>query len=370
VPRIESVFIHRRKIPLVRPFITAVRTAYVVDATLIEVRDSDGRSGWGEAPTSWRVTGESAESVAAAVSGPLTEAILGASSLDPVAASEALERAIVGNSSARTAVDCALYDLAAAAAGVPLFRYLGGTAATVRTDMTLSASVTAEESEELIRIAVQHVDDGFSVLKIKTGAGGDDAATVAAVRRAVGQDITLRVDANQGWTPEQAVRIIEEWEDAGVNIDVVEQPVRRDDIDGLAFVTNQVATLVLADETVWTRRNLREVLNRHAADLVNIKLAKTGGLREAVELAKLAAANGVGTLVGCMSESHVGIAAAAALASSLAGQNGSDSDVPQDLDAGLWLTRSPAVGGVDYSGETIRLSSEPGTGIRGLIDDE
>jgi L-alanine-DL-glutamate epimerase-like enolase superfamily enzyme len=354
----------------VRPFVTAVRTAHAVDALIVEVKDSDGRSGWGEAPTSWRVTGEGAESVTAAISGPLTEAVLGASSLEPAAASEALERAIVRNSAARMAVDCAIYDLAAAAAEVPLYRYLGGSAATVRTDMTLSASVTAEESADLIRMATRHVEAGFSVLKIKTGAGGDDAATVAAVRVAVGPEITLRVDANQGWTPQQAVRIIEGWEDAGVNVEVVEQPVHRDDLEGLAFVTNKVATLVLADETVWTRRDLREVLSRHAADLVNIKLAKTGGLREAIELARLAEEHEVGTFVGCMSESHVGIAAAAALVSALGAKGGPERSVPQDLDAGLWLTRSPAVGGVDYRGETISLSPEPGTGIRGLISAE
>jgi len=364
MPRIHSVTVHRRTVPLVRPFVTAVRVAHEVDAVLVEVRDGDGRSGWGEAPISWRVTGESAASVTAAVEGPLSAAVTGLPADEPAEASAVLERAVVRNSSARTAVECAVYDLAARAAGVALFRYLGGREKVLRTDMTLSAAVTAAGTRELVRAAVGQVAAGFRTLKVKTGAGGDDVATLAAVREAVGPDVTLRADANQGWTPRQAVSIIRAWEDAGVDVELVEQPVHRDDLDGLAFVTARVVTPVLADEAVWTRRDLRQVMERRAAGLVNIKLAKTGGLREALALARMAEEYGVGVLVGCMSESHVGIASAAALASALAPTGGPT--VPQDLDAGLWLTAGPVDGGITYEGESIMLADAPGTGIRGL----
>src|SRR6202034_1332745 len=139
--RIHSVTVHRRSVKLVRPFVTAVRVAHEVDAVLVEVRDSDGGSGWGEAPISWRVTGESAASVTAAVEGPLSAAVTGPPPDEPAEASAVLERAVVHNSSARMAVECAVYDLAARAAGVPLFRYLGGREKVLRTDMTLSAAV-------------------------------------------------------------------------------------------------------------------------------------------------------------------------------------------------------------------------------------
>jgi L-alanine-DL-glutamate epimerase-like enolase superfamily enzyme len=266
------------------------------------------------------------------------------------------------------AVECAVYDLAARTAGLPLFRYLGGRENALRTDMTLSAAATASEARELVRTAVEQVAAGFSTLKVKTGAGADDEAVLAAVRRAVGPRVTLRADANQGWTPQQAVAIISAWEDAGIGVELVEQPVHAGDLEGLAFVTARVATPVLADETVWTRRDLRQVIASHAADLVNIKLAKTGGLHEALALARLAADCGVGVFVGCMSETHVGIAAAAALVSALAGPAAAavGASVPQDLDAGLWLTASPVDGGVTYEGESITLPEAPGTGIHGL----
>jgi L-Ala-D/L-Glu epimerase / N-acetyl-D-glutamate racemase len=388
MPRIHSVTVHQRSVPLVRPFVTAVRVANQVDAVLVEVHDEDGRSGWGEAPTSWRVTGESVASVTAAVQGPLSAAVVGLPADDPAEASMALQRAVVGNSSARMAVECALYDLAARQAGIPLFRYLGGHEKLLRTDMTLSAAATVTEARELVRTAVEQVAAGFSTLKVKTGAGGDDTAILAAVRREVGPHVTLRADANQGWTPQQAVAVISAWEDAGVDVELVEQPVHRDDLEGLAFVTARVATPVLADEAVWTRRDLRQVITCQAASLVNIKLAKTGGLHEALALAQLAHEHGIGVFVGCMSETHVGIAAAAALASALAGSAGpvggsglmalagasgptglactGGASGPQDLDGGLWLTASPVDGGIAYEGESIILPEAAGTGIYGL----
>ena len=175
----------------------------------------------------------------------------------------------------------------------------------------------------------------------------------------------LRVDANQAWTPPRAVEIISAWEDAGLEIELVEQPVHRDDLDGLAHVSAHVSTPVLADESVWSARDLREILERRAADLINIKLAKVGGLRHALELAELASDHDVDVLVGCMVESHVGVAAAAALASALTSRNPARPAV-DDLDMGLWLTRSPVLGGIAYDAETIHLADAPGTGITGL----
>ena len=226
----------------------------------------------------------------AAIRGPLSEVILGHDTADLSALSDALARALVRNSSARMSVDCALYDLAAQAASLPLYRYLGCASGEICTDMTLSAAVTEPESTELVRTAVKFVDAGFRTLKVKVGAGGDDVATLVDVRRAIGDRTHLRVDANQGWSPEQAVKIITSLKDAGVDLELVEQPVPRDDIDGLAHVTRHVQTSMVADEAVWTPRDLREIIRRHAADTVNIKLAKTGGLREVASTRVLIAA--------------------------------------------------------------------------------
>lgn len=364
VAHIESIIIHVRSVPLVRPFVTAVRRADAVDALLVEVRDSDGRSGWGEAPTSWRVTGESHASVSAAVDGPLGSALRGLPVDDPQVASSALVDAVVGNPSARMAVECAVWDLAARAAGTPLHRYLGGSQNAIETDMTLSAAASAVEADDLVRTAMGHVADGFTTLKVKTGAGADDAALLRRVRAAVGDAITLRVDANQAWSADEAVRIINGWHDDGVNIELVEQPVPRDDIAGLAHVNRSTQTPIVADESVWISRHLRELLAQDAVSRINIKLAKTGGIAEALRLGRLARHHDVGVFVGCMSEGPVGIAAAAAVASALLASDGVVG--AQDLDAGLWLSGSPVLGGASYRGNRIVLSDAPGTGIQGL----
>lgn len=363
--RIEHLSIHQRSIALKRPFVTAIRTAHAVDALLVEIRDSDGRCGWGEAPISWRVTGESIESVTAAILGPLYASIEGLSSSDPEEGSRQLDRAVVRNSSARMALDCALYDLAARAADLPLYRYLGATSNEIVTDMTLSAVVAGSDTAQLALTAADHARQGFRTLKIKVGAGADDLATLVEARKAVGAHVRLRVDANQAWTPEQAVRFIGSAEDAGVDVEFVEQPVHRDDIEGLAFVTAHVQTPIMADESVWTLRDLREIVRMHAASMVNIKLAKTGGLRGAIALLNTAREHDVGVIAGCMAESHVGIAAAGALAS-LIDCTARRGAVAHDLDGGLLLSESPVRGGVVYDGERVCLTDSTGTGIVGL----
>jgi L-alanine-DL-glutamate epimerase-like enolase superfamily enzyme len=124
----------------------------------------------------------------------------------------------------------------------------------------------------------------------------------------------------------------------------------------------------MADEAVWTRRDLREIVQTHAVDMVNIKLAKSGGLREALEMVTLARESGVGVIAGCMAESHVGIAAAAALASVIDSSEHVGAR-PHDLDGGLLLTHSPVAEGARYDGERLLLSEMPGTGIVGLSDE-
>jgi len=369
MPEIESLRVHHRRVTLVRPFVTAVRSATAIDVVLVEARDSDGRSGWGEAPTSWRVTGESRQSVTAAVEGPLTEAAFGHPADDPAGTSGLLARSLVRNSAARMAVDCALYDLAAQASGVPLYRYLGGEHGNVRTDMTLSAGLPGEDDDALIATALQHRDAGFGTLKVKVGAGGDDVSVLRRVRAEVGADVGLRVDANQGWSAEQAVSVIGAWEDAGLGIELVEQPVAMDDLDALEFVTRHVHTPILADETVWTTRDLTEVVRRRAANMINIKLAKTGGLREALRMAELARENGVTVIIGCMMESHVGISAAASLACALESTAAAPLGTAHDLDAGLWLTRSLVTGGATYQRDIVRLPDTAGLGISELAAD-
>lgn len=365
VTHVVSVRVHQTSARLVRPFVTAIRRADTVAPVLVELRDSEGRSGWGEAPTSWRVTGESFASVRAVVEDAITPEILGMPTDDPEAISRMITRAAAGNNAARMAIDCAAYDLAAQRAGVPVWRYLGARHGEVTTDMTLSATA---DTAELLDAAREHRNAGFTTLKVKVAAEMDTAQQLAALRTAVGDGVRLRVDANQAWGVEQAVRAIDSL--AAIELEFVEQPTARDDIGGLVEVAGRVGVPVMADESVWTRRQLLELLGAggsgsagNGVRYVNIKLAKTGGLREGLALARLARERGLGIVVGCMLESHVGIAAAASLAAAIS-ENGTA--VAHDLDGGLWLAESPVVGGARYDGPRVMLVDAPGFGVTGL----
>ncbi len=187
----------------------------------------------------------------------------------------------------------------------------------------------------------------------------DDIDRLRAVRAAAPAAL-IRIDANQGWQPKQAVRIIGTLEDLGLDIELVEQPVSSRDLAGLAFVTAHVGTPVLADESIASPADAIEIIRRRAADLLNIKLAKTGGLWAARRVAEVAAAAEVGVLFGSMMETHVGIAAVASLAGAVGGPW-----LP-DLDAAWWLRSSPVTGGVSYSGASVVLPDEPGIGVTGI----
>jgi L-Ala-D/L-Glu epimerase len=196
-------------------------------------------------------------------------------------------------------------------------------------------------------------------MKVGTDAASD-AARVAAVREAVGPDVAIRLDANQGWTAREAVQVISTLEDEGLGVELVEQPVAAADLDGLAWVTARVGTPVMADESVYGLRDLVEVIRRRAADLVNVKLAKCGGLWTGRSLLDLARAHGMGTAVGSMMETHVGLGAAASLAAACG------TTVVADLDAAWWTRESPYVGGLRYDGATVVLPGSPGLGIERL----
>lgn len=351
---IRAVRCHDVSVPLHTPFVTALRRTTSVDSLLVEVVDDDGVIGVGEAPQVWAVTGDSLAGARACIEGPLTSLLLGREPYDLHALSVDVRAAVVGNTSAKAAVDVALHDLVARRLGVPLVVLLGGSTMRVPTDVT----VPAGDADALGGIARARVADGFGALKLKVGTDAvTDVTRVLAVRDAVGPDVVLRLDANQGWSAREAVRVISELEDAGAGVELVEQPVRAADLDGLAWVTDRVRTPVMADESVFSVRDLTALIRRRAADLVNVKLAKAAGLVPARTLLELAGAHGVGTMVGSMMETHVGVGAAASLAAALGPTTVSD------LDAAWWTQADPVSGGLYYEAGTVVLPDAPGLGL-------
>jgi L-alanine-DL-glutamate epimerase-like enolase superfamily enzyme len=362
---ITALTCHPVRLPLASPFVTAQRSTEHVEAVLVRALDDQGVAGWGEAVTTWRVTGESAASVAAAVDGPLRDAVLGVDPADVAAWAPTLDHALVGNAAARSAVASALLDAAARRSDVPLAELLAGTGrdrpgrpvAAVQTDMTLSAVRSPAELDALLARAVAWARV-FRTLKVKVVDAPVTRDVLVELRRTVGPDVRLRVDANQAWDAAAAVEVLEHWQEHGADVELVEQPVAAFDLPALAAVRATGLTAVLADEAVHTVADVDAVARYDAADGVNVKLTKSGGPVQALLLADRARGHGIDVIVGCMMESTVGLAAAAAVAAVLDARGGAG---VHDLDAGMWLaTRDEDR--VRYDGDMLVRSDEAGIG--------
>ncbi len=355
---ITDVRTHHLTSPLHTPFVTALRRTSTVETLAVEIIAEDGSRGFGEVPQVWQVTGESVAGAKACIEGPLAALITRRDASNYVGLLREVRGAVAGNGGAKAAIDIAVHDLVARQLGVSLVRLLGGTSTTVATDVTLSVGPV----DDLVNGALARVVEGFNVLKIKVGTDPSaDVCAVTAVREAVGPLVRIRLDANQGWTERRAIQAIRALEDAQVDIELVEQPIAAGDLDGLARVTAQVDTPIMADEAIYGVTELIEVIRRHAADMVNVKLAKCGGLAVAKTLLDLATAAGLGTIVGSMMESAIGVGAAASLAAAYG------TSATSDLDAAWWLAR-PVNGGIRYEGSSLILPDRPGLGISGIED--
>ncbi|MBO5273464.1 MAG: dipeptide epimerase [Clostridia bacterium] len=354
---IKDIEISEIKIPLVVPFKTALRTVDAVDDILVRVTSDTGEVGYGEAPPTAVITGDIKPSIAGAIMNILRPTLIGRDVDDLIGNAAAMDLALHGNNSAKAAVDIALWDLYAKSCGKPLCRVLGGKAREVETDVTISVNPI----EEMVADSLRGVSDGFNILKIKVGREGlKDVERIREIRRAVGPDIKLRVDANQGWEAKQSVRIIAAMEDEGLDIDLVEQPVKAHDLEGMRYVTSNTYTPILADESVFSATDAIEIIRTRAADLINIKLMKTGGITGALRICAVAEACGVECMTGCMLESKLSVSAAAHLAAAR------PIITRSDLDGPALCKLDPYEGGPTFDGARIIMNETPGIGITGV----
>jgi len=352
--RIQKIELGEVKIPLVTPFKTALRTVDTVNDIVVRITADDGREGYGEAPATAVITGDTKGSVAAAIRDFIAPAITGMEISDIDGIMGRMQRAIVKNTSAKAAVDMAVYDLYAKDLNRPLYKVLGGNRDEIETDITVSVN----DIDEMVRDSLRGVEQGFHILKVKVGKEGlKDVERIAAIREAVGRDIVIRVDANQGWRPKDAVRIIRAMEDKGLDIDLVEQPVDAHDFQGMKFVTANSATPILADESVFSPQDAIRIIQERAADLINIKLMKTGGIYEALKICGIAESFGVECMTGCMLESKLAVSAASHLAAA------KGIITRHDLDGPALCKIDPYEGGPSFEGAKIRMNSTPGIGI-------
>ena len=355
--KIKDIKIKRISVPLKTPFKTALRTVERVEDIIVEIYTDTGNIGFGEAPPTGVITGDTIGSIIGAIEDHIKKSIIGMDIENFETVIQKLNKCIVKNTSAKAAVDIALYDLYGQLYKAPLYKLLGGFRKEITTDITISVN----EPEEMVRDSIDAIKRGYKTLKIKVGKDSKkDLERMKAIRQAIGYDAQLRIDANQGWKPKEAVKVLREMEDAGLNIEFVEQPVIAHDIDGLKFVTDNVSIPVLADESIFSPMDALNVLERRAADLINIKLMKTGGIYNALKICSLAEIHGIECMIGCMLEAKVSVTAAVHLACA-------KSIITKiDLDGPVLCSEDPINGGAVFNESKITLTDKPGLGIESI----
>ena len=352
--KIREIKIGKVSIPLKKPFKTALRQVNSAEDIIIKVIADTGEVGYGNAPPTAVITGDSQHSIVAAIRDTIGPQIIGMDIDNLEKIMTTLDVSMVHNNSAKAALDIAVYDLFGQLHGLPLYQLFGGYRNVMTTDLTISVN----EPEEMVRDSIEAVAEGYTALKLKVGTDAAlDIKRVQAIRAAVGYDIKIRLDANQGWNPKEAVRTIRKFEDLGLDIELIEQPVQARDFTGLKYVTDHVETDIMADESAFGPYEVFQLLSTKACDLINIKLMKAGGLHNAIKIASFAETVGIQCMMGCMLESKVGITAAASIA------GGKKIISMADLDAAVLLAEDPVVGGVSFYKNQLIIPSIPGLGI-------
>ena len=357
---IEKVRTGYLRTKLKRSFHTAVRKTDSLTEVVVAI-DANGKTGYGAAPPTAKVTGETTQSIEAAIKHHIGPALIGQNPFELTELLDICEQSIKANFSAKAAMDIALHDLWGKLIGQPVVTLLGGGESELVTNMTISAGAP----EAMAVYATEAVSNGFSTLKIKVGIEPDsDYERLSMIREAVGPDVTIRIDANQGWTPVDAVKTLLALEAEGINIELCEQPTVAFDLEGMKYVKERVSTPIMADESISNARDALTILSSGCADMINIKLMKCGGIRRARQIVAVADLFGVDCMIGCMLEGIVSIAGSAHLAAST-------SRISRiDLDGPILLDSLPVEGGPSFEGSVIKIGDSPGLGISIINDVE
>jgi o-succinylbenzoate synthase len=357
--KIKNIEVFEISVPLVTPFKTALRTVEKINDIVVKITTDTGEIGYGEAAPTAVITGETKESIKSAIINYIKPSIIGLDIAELEVIMEKLQNSILKNTSAKAAVDMAIYDLYAKKYEAPLYKILGGYRNEITTDITISVN----DVSEMVNDSIKAVKDGFNILKIKVGKESEkDIDRITEIRKAIGEDVKLRIDANQGWTSKQAVKIISRLEDKNINIDLVEQPVKYWDLEGMKYVTQNTYTRILADESVFSPLDALKIIQEKAADLINIKLMKTGGIYNALKICDIAEMHGIECMIGCMLESKISVSAAANLGAAR------KIITLVDLDGPALCMSDPIIGGPIFKGSSIKMVDRNGIGFDNMIE--
>jgi L-alanine-DL-glutamate epimerase-like enolase superfamily enzyme len=348
--KIQDLEIYYFDIPLKEPFTITLGTITTSSGVLIRVLTDAGITGIGESSPFQPVTGDTQETNVVAARA-IRDMLKGKDPLAIESAHKLFGGFLFSNPALIAAFDMALYDILGKAAGLPVFRLLGGDKTTFETDVTTGI----DTPENMVKSVQTRLAAGFKTFKIKVGMDpAADVARLQAIRDAIGYDYGIRIDANQGWTVAQAVTALKAMEK--LKIQFCEQPGLHSDIAGMKQVRDESPIGIMADESLHSPTNALNLINAAACDYFNIKLMKAGGMTNGLRIALIGEAANIRCMLGCMIETRLGLTAAAHV------HGASQNIVFADLDGYFSHTFDPVVDGMTVKDGMITLPEKPGLG--------
>ena len=349
------------KVPLVKPFRTFLAEVTTKDHLIIKIETDEGHVGLGEIGPLPEFAGESGATCLSVTRDHLAPAVLGQDpfNIGPILAR--MEVAIKANHLVKSAIDFALHDLLGHILDIPVYKLLGGK---YHEKVPLCWAMGMKSPEEMAKEAEEFVKKGYKCLKAKIGLDPKtDIERMRVIRETVGNGVEIRADANQAYSPDTAILVIKKLEKMDLDLQYVEQPVPYWDIDGMAKVTKSVDTPILADESIFSIHDAVTVVRRGAADMINLKVGKVGGLNVSKKIAAFAEAADIPCMVGSMLEIWIGTAAGAHFA--VATKNVS---YECELIGPLYYTFDVVKEGYRYINGFLEVPDKPGLGIE--LDEE
>lgn len=350
--QITSIKIYKLAIPLKEPFVISLGTQFNADNVLVIIRTNEGISGFGECSPYMSINGESMDTCYI-VAQYLATALKGKNPLAIEDCVTAMDKVIYGNTSIKSAFDIALYDIAAKHSNMPLYQFLGGTKnKVITTDMTVGIG----SPEKMANDALRFKEAGFPAVKVKLGQTTElDVERIKAIRKAVGNELPLRIDANQGWTVDTAITTLQAL--APYNIEHCEEPIARWNFMELPKVRNASPIKIMADESCCTHHDAERLATLNACDYFNIKLGKSGGIFNALKIAEAGNKHNIKMQVGSFMESRLATSAFVHFAFS------NNAIVHFDLDTPLMMAEDPVENGLQYlANGVVEIDDTPGIG--------
>ena len=348
--KITKIDIYRFSIPMV-PFTIATGTMDHAQNVFIRVYTDAGFYGVGECSAFPMIVGET-QDTCLVMAREFAKLWIGTDALDIECRLKQLDDFAAGNTTIKSAFDMALYDIASKNENVPLYQFLNGLRRIVETDITIGIATP----EEMAKKAKEFKTLGAKILKVKLGKGAiEDIERIKHIRKAVGKDMKIRIDANQGWSFDAAVFALQSLGD--YDIEFCEQPMRSWKDDRLPELMQLSPVKIMADESVYNHHDARRQINSRSCDYINIKLAKSGGISEAIKIHDVAAEKGIACMMGGMLESRI------ALSAKLHFVYASPNIKFYDMDTCMLGHKvDPCVGGVTYDGYLLSIDDAIGIG--------